>query len=333
MQAQADFGVYTVLLGGYETLTEQPIAPESGVPFVCFTNDPELTSSTWEIRQIVPLLSTDSTRSSRAVKIVGYQQLPEWNRSLYIDNAVRLTAHPRAVLDALLPSGQAFGCFQHSFRGALDDEFDEVIRLGYDSAVRCEEQRAHYRACRPEVLGRQTLWTGVVARSHGHRQLDLAMETWLAHVLRYSRRDQLSLPFVLAEVSLPSLALLQDNNQSPWHVWPVQQGRRVQRGGVPWSDEDESVLRKQIQELELALEDSGRRLTELTMLASTLERRMVSADAACRDAIQERNHAIGEVAALTERARLAEELIGNVLGSRSWLVTRPLRTLSSRRRR
>ena len=46
--------VFTVLNGGYEALNEQPVAARSAIPFICLTDDPGLTSGTWQIRPFKP---------------------------------------------------------------------------------------------------------------------------------------------------------------------------------------------------------------------------------------------------------------------------------------
>ncbi len=47
-----------------------------------------------------------------------------------------------------------------------------------------------------------------------------AMEIGLAHVYRYSRRDQLSAPFAFAQAGLSPYILNIDNHGSKFHSWP-----------------------------------------------------------------------------------------------------------------
>jgi hypothetical protein len=75
--------VYTALTGRYEKLVEQPVAHRSSVPFICFTDDPELVSGTWEIRPLKPLLGDDHVRSQREYKLRPYRFLPGFDQSLY----------------------------------------------------------------------------------------------------------------------------------------------------------------------------------------------------------------------------------------------------------
>jgi hypothetical protein len=90
----SSFCVCTTLIGGYETLNEQPAALSSSIPFICLTDDPGLTSETWQIRHVVPLFPADPVRSQRVIKLRPRDYLPEFAGSLYIDNTVRLKAPP-----------------------------------------------------------------------------------------------------------------------------------------------------------------------------------------------------------------------------------------------
>ena len=108
--------VYTVLFGGYEELSEQPIRQRSQLDFLCLTDDPDLRSDTWEIRVVEPFLYGDSVRSSREPKIRPHLHLHGHDVSLYIDNSVRLLEPPEVVIEMLLPGEKKLGVLEHSFR-------------------------------------------------------------------------------------------------------------------------------------------------------------------------------------------------------------------------
>jgi hypothetical protein len=81
------------------------------------------------------------------------------------------------------------------------------------------------------------------------------MRTWWEHVLRYSRRDQLSLMVALS--ATPGLAwrsLQLDNEESPYHRWPVAPERRhaMRKGAGTFGPLVEDVRRQavRIDELE-----------------------------------------------------------------------------------
>ena len=62
--------VYTCLIGDYERLNEQPVAANSSLDFVCFTDAPGLTSESWRIVPVIPTFPLDHVRSQRLLKIL-----------------------------------------------------------------------------------------------------------------------------------------------------------------------------------------------------------------------------------------------------------------------
>jgi len=208
--------VYTALFGRYERLQEQPVRERSGVAFVCFTDDPELVSSTWDIRLVEPALPLDTARSVRYPKILGVPLADEFDETLWIDNRVILREPPELILDELLRDAD-LGVMKHSFRSTVLAEFDAVVRADLDDPSRVFEQLLHYAETAPESLDLQPYWGGLIAR-RWTAEVRAAMRSWLDHVLRYSRRDQLS--FRLATEPLGSVRAVEfDNLASPWHDW------------------------------------------------------------------------------------------------------------------
>jgi hypothetical protein len=224
--------VYTALLNDYERLNEQEDADHSTLDHICFTDNPSLESETWSVRHVEPLLPGDPVRSQRFLKICAHSVLPEYDVSLYIDNAVSLRVPGQNLISSLLGDGDDLALFAHSFRETVQEEFDEVGRLGLDSNAVCREQAAHYRAVDAESLGLTPLWTGLMLRRHLAPQVVEAMELWFRHVLRYSHRDQLSVWFALRARGLTPLVHTGDVHETRFHRWPVLEARDRSRSGT-----------------------------------------------------------------------------------------------------
>ncbi len=215
--------VYTAVIGGYEELHEQPVAADSGVPFVCFTDDPALRSETWDVRLVSPALPLDPVRSARVLKLAGHEGLSTYDQTLWVDARVVLRADPDTILDDWL-DGADLAMPRHSYRSDVVAEFDAVLQLGYDDSSRLYEQLTHYAALAPELLEAPVPWTGLLARRHGPA-VTQAMQEWLLHVLRYSRRDQLSAVHTLTSAGIEWRAVDIDNHVSAVHVWEEPRGR------------------------------------------------------------------------------------------------------------
>jgi hypothetical protein len=226
----SDNCVYTILIGDYELLNEQPVARNSSVPFICLTDNPELKSKTWDIRQTTPIFPNDPTRSHRDIKIRPHIHLPDFTRSVYIDNSIVLKLPPERLLDMAAASPSGLLVPPHSFRETLLDEFLEVVRVGLDENSRVFEQLNHYLLSCPDVLDERPWWAGFMVRDHRHPQLRQALEIWALHVMRYARRDQLSLNVAFRAAGIQPLPLTIDNFESEFHSWPHARARDRNRG-------------------------------------------------------------------------------------------------------
>jgi hypothetical protein len=217
--------VFTTLLGGYETLNEQPVSAASGLDFICLTDDPLLKSDTWDVRLVTPMFEMDQVRSQRYVKLRPHHFLPDYDHSLYIDNSVLLTKDPADELHDRLAAHDA-ALFLHSFRESVEAEFAVVAQEKLDCRRTLAEQLEHYRIAAPQVLQERPYWSGILFRRHASPGALALSEAWIAHVLRYSRRDQLSLNYALAKCGLQINAISEYNTASALHSWPNVRNRR-----------------------------------------------------------------------------------------------------------
>lgn len=222
--------VYTTLLGNYESINEQSVAAAGQIPFICLTDDPDLRSESWQMRVVQPAFPTDPVRSQRDMKIRPHVYLPEFARSLYIDNSVKLKQPPDRLFEMGAASPEGFVMPHHSFRQIVLDEFLEVAHLGFDDNNRVFEQLNHYLLSCPELLQERPWWTAIMVRDHANPRLCRALEFWASHVMRYSRRDQLSVNMALHLAGIQPVPLPIDNFDSQFHSWPHAQDRNRERG-------------------------------------------------------------------------------------------------------
>jgi len=285
--------VYTAVFGRYDGLLDPP-AGTDGVDFICFTDDPELASTGWDVRVVRPAFAEDGVRSARLVKILGDESLDEYDVVVYVDASVRLREAPLVLVDAWLPIDAEMAVAHHSYRDTLLDEFDEVIRLNYDDRARVYEQIVHYGLAHPDQLERRPLWTGILIRRNTPR-VRAAMRVWAQHVLRYSRRDQLSFPIAVAEAAVRVNVVEIDNFSSEMHEWPVIEQRRVSKGKAPLVP---------LGPLVADLRRAHRRIDELQQeIQSLAPDRLSALDAANRDLQAQVQAGVAERVVLEQRLR------------------------------
>jgi chromosome segregation ATPase len=100
-------------------------------------------------------------------------------------------------------------------------------------------------------------------RDHHAPKVRAAMKIWLAHVYRYSRRDQLSNSVAFHLAGLKPAVLALDNFESDFHSWPHVSGRKTE--GRSWRDEtaDAVVLRSEYLSLQQTLGDVQQTVCDL----------------------------------------------------------------------
>jgi hypothetical protein len=221
---QKKFALYTALIGNYEELNELTLPQEPNVDTILFTDSESLQSNTWEIHRVNPEFPGDPIRSQRVLKLRRPELIKsKYERSLYIDNTVRLKVPVSEILEIWL-EGVEVAIPQHSFRDNLRDEFLEVAIAKLDSGERIEEQFETYKSLFPELLDEPIFWAGMIARRNSV-ELDIFENLWLNQVLRYSRRDQLSLNLAIKNSSVTYSRIPIDAHRSQFHEWPIVKNR------------------------------------------------------------------------------------------------------------
>lgn len=217
--------VYTCLLGGYEDLNEQEKVQSKDIPFFCLTDNRSLKSKNWEMIYVEPVFPGDLVRSQRYLKISPHKYFKDYDLSLYIDNSVTLLKNPTEIIEAWL-GNDLFVLPHHSFRDTVFNEFLEIIVAGRDDYIHVFEQINQYFLEDSNIFNEKPYWTGILLRRHNDPAVITAMENWLFHVLRYSRRDQLSANLAFKKSKINPKVLKIDTLSSNFHQWPTALNRK-----------------------------------------------------------------------------------------------------------
>lgn len=224
-----EFVVYTVLTGHKEELQNPFPKNSSGYERICFTDNPNLKSDYWTI-VLMDDQHLDSVREYNRYKLLPHRFLPDFDWSLYFDNTVYLKTEPLIIWEKYSHSKSSFICFKHPWRDCLYQEGEAVIAVGYDDEARIREQLEFYQQKGfPSHSG--LIATTMLLRNHNHPKLIEMQEIWFNHVLRFSKRNQISYPFVAWQKNFQCDYFdgsLIDNDLMDWQV-PKQTIHRLPR--------------------------------------------------------------------------------------------------------
>jgi hypothetical protein len=217
--------VFTALFGKYETLNELTITRNSNTRYICFTDDVSLVSETWEIIVVDPSDEVNPSRRSREIKMLGHRFFPEGARLLYIDNTVRLKVDGSVVLEEWLKSSD-ITFMRHDSRKTVRDEFFICSAYGLDNQDIIWDQFSFYKSRYPIVLKQPPHWGGMIARINSD-ETDRFMETWKHQFDAFTKRDQLSLNVSSILSGVKIRTIIEKNDSSKWHEWPVHSNRQA----------------------------------------------------------------------------------------------------------
>mgnify|MGYP002152404897 CR=1 FL=1 len=269
--------VYTTIFGDGYFLAPAPV--ESGVQFILFTDQDGFEGLGWQVRHPRILFTDDPVRNARSIKLRPHVHLPDFSESLYVDPSVSLTVPPSQAFDYLMKGNQSavLGAFIHSFHDTLLDEIKVISEVGLDDQGIIDAQLKAYTQNHFDILTKRPVWSGILARRHTRNQCVEAMDIWFAHVMKYSRRDQVALPLALQVLPSVSKSLIDESNHlSPIHRWPR---REYVQGGTYYRPPryESSVIdinrreKTPVLSLGLSLGDNARLIAQIAALEGVVK--------------------------------------------------------------
>lgn len=215
--------VFTSLFGKYEKLNEIKIDKNPNTRYICFTDDDDLISETWEIFLITPKSNLNPQRNSREIKMLGHKYFVDGTRSLYIDNTVSLKVDGKIILDYWL-SDADIAFMTHSTRKTVRSEFFWCSAYGLDRQSTILRQFTCYKNVTSGLLYEKPYWGGMIARVNCE-STEKYMQTWDMQYRLFSCRDQLSINISTMLSRSDIKRINAKNDSSEWHIWPIHNKR------------------------------------------------------------------------------------------------------------
>jgi Protein of unknown function (DUF616) len=188
--------IFTSVVGDYDSIKE----PRYRMPewdYICFSNTlKQREGSIWKIEPI-PFQHSDNSRLSRYAKINPHLVLKKYEYSLWIDaNIEFLDDFVERRINELIKDGILLSLIPHPFRNCIYQEAQICITDGLDSRIKIQKLINFLKDERyPENNG--MFENGLIFRRHNDQMISSMNADWWSLYLRFSKRDQLSLGYVL----------------------------------------------------------------------------------------------------------------------------------------
>ena len=187
--------IYTCITGGYDTLIE-PNKVCDGFDYVCFTDNPNMQSSIWNIRPLPKEVENFSqVKKQRYVKINAHLLLSEYDISIWVDGNVTLNGDLNEFVDKTLKDDISVYVPQHPIRNCVYKEAETIVKVGKDKKENVDPQINRYKAEGfPENYG--LLQSNIMLRKHNEADCIKLMEAWFAELTMHYFIDAIRTVFV-----------------------------------------------------------------------------------------------------------------------------------------
>jgi len=184
--------VYTALFGNYDKLRDPP-KKYPGCKFICFTDQKDLKSKIWEIRQ-VQIGELSAAMMNRHYKFFPHLYFHDFEYSLYVDANVRILDNPLNLVPKYL-THNVMACPAHFERNCLYEEASVCIAHGRANEMEVNALLDRYRNDGfPKHFGLTE--NNIIYRCHNDKALIGIMNEWWCSIINGPKRDQLSLMYL-----------------------------------------------------------------------------------------------------------------------------------------
>lgn len=190
--------IYTCITGAYDELRDHAYV-SSDWDYVCFTDNLSVKNdqnSSWEVRPLF-FKEMDDVRNQRWHKMHPHILFPDYEQSIWIDSNLNiLSSSLFDDVDKAIDESQLISIAPHPERDCVYDELVACIKFGKDNVDLMKKQVDLIRKNGfPKNQG--MFETNIMYRKHQSATIIKLMNDWWWWVKNYSRRDQLSITYVI----------------------------------------------------------------------------------------------------------------------------------------
>lgn len=206
------FVVYTAIFGDYDDLIE-PKEKYKGCDFICFTDQTQLKSHIWEIR-LIPDIDLPPNIMNRKYKILTHEFLSDYSQSLYVDANIFIIANPLELAKKYL-NKYDIAIPMHQQRDCIYQEAEVVIQIKKANFEEVEKQMIFYKnQGYPHKFGLTE--NNIIFRNHINKNIIELMENWFNELKKFSKRDQLSLMYLIWKNNISIIKIKENSKGSKY---------------------------------------------------------------------------------------------------------------------
>ena len=195
--------VYSAVTADYDKVFK-PRFTTDNVEYILFMDHPSKITG-WNVRQLDTTKSNHNVLNNRWYKFFAHEVFTDVEYSIYIDGNIRIIGDLTPLIQEFKESGAALGVFKHLDRSTISEEMNACFKYNkfdpQDELQIKSQLETYYKAGMPheQLLSDNA----VIFRWHKHPKLAESMNCWWEQLQTYSKRDQISLPYVIWKNELP----------------------------------------------------------------------------------------------------------------------------------
>lgn len=187
--------IYTCLFGNYDSLLT-PLLPDKQFDYVCFTNNKNLKSKFWKIKYVDE--DMNDIFLSRKIKILSHKYLKSYNKSIYIDANIILSANVKKLISLL--NDYDLILFEHPRKHTLLKEIlialstNKIDKSQFNNILKLASNFIFFNNNSKDIITTNR----VIVRNHNSKNMINLMEKWwYEYNNKNINRDQFILPYLI----------------------------------------------------------------------------------------------------------------------------------------
>lgn len=195
-QKRKQIAVYTCIVGAYDEVLEPEIIEDECDYYLISDRKPER-DTIYQFININNFIGSgiiDNTRKNRYCKINAHEIFPQYRYSIYIDGNILLKGRMTQYVHEL-PKTRIMALTKMSYRSIYAEALRCMMHGRDDKENFLKQVERYWLEGMPEDFG--VVAPAIMVREHNNPVCYKLMSEWWNEISNYSKRDMISLPYVL----------------------------------------------------------------------------------------------------------------------------------------